>query len=163
MKCRAPNCALPAAPDSDWCLLHQLVTRTAAAAQRAANRGDWSKGFTNGLYSIGAELAASLAGRLTQAPVSVGFTPPPQPPPRSPVDNGRDPFAYLGIPRTATEELVKSTQRRLAAIYHSDLNTKATPEERAAAEEKLKEVNQAAAACLESIRRRAASPPASQQ
>lgn len=47
-----------------------------------------------------------------------------------------DPYAVLGIPRTATEDEITQAYRRLARKYHPDLNPGND-----AAEEKMKEVN----------------------
>ncbi|MBQ3279190.1 MAG: J domain-containing protein [Clostridia bacterium] len=50
----------------------------------------------------------------------------------------RDPFQVLGVPSTASEDEIKSAYRKLAKKYHPDLN----PGDKAA-EEKMREVNEA--------------------
>jgi molecular chaperone DnaJ len=49
-----------------------------------------------------------------------------------------DPYATLGVPRTATADEIKSAYRKLARQYHPDVNPN-----NAAAEEKFKEVSEA--------------------
>ena len=55
----------------------------------------------------------------------------------------RDPFSVLGISSSATEDEIKSAYRKLAKKYHPDLN----PGNKAA-EEKMKEVNEAYAEAI---------------
>ena len=55
----------------------------------------------------------------------------------------RDPFSVLGVSSSASEDEIKSAYRRLAKKYHPDLN----PGDKAA-EEKMKEVNEAYAEAL---------------
>lgn len=50
----------------------------------------------------------------------------------------RDPYEVLGVPKTASEDEIKTAYRRLAKKYHPDLN----PGDPAAAQ-KMNEVNQA--------------------
>lgn len=52
----------------------------------------------------------------------------------------RDYYEVLGVPRTATEKEIKSAYRRLARKHHPDLHPQA---ERAKAEERFKEINEA--------------------
>lgn len=56
----------------------------------------------------------------------------------------RDPFSVLGISSSATEDEIKSAYRKLAKKYHPDLN----PGDKAA-EEKMKEVNEAYAQAMQ--------------
>ncbi len=56
----------------------------------------------------------------------------------------RDPFSVLGISSSATEDEIKSAYRKLAKKYHPDLN----PGDHAA-EEKMKEVNEAYAQAMQ--------------
>ncbi len=55
----------------------------------------------------------------------------------------RDPFSVLGLSSSATEDEIKSAYRKLAKKYHPDLN----PGDKAA-EQKMKEVNEAYAEAL---------------
>lgn len=50
----------------------------------------------------------------------------------------KDYYAILGVPRTADEQTIKSAYRRLARVYHPDVNS-----DKAAATEKFKEINEA--------------------
>ena len=62
----------------------------------------------------------------------------------------RDYYETLGLPRTATEEEVKSAYRRLARQYHPDVN-KGDPK---AAEEKFKDVSEAYEVLADTEKRR---------
>ncbi|MBC7223548.1 MAG: molecular chaperone DnaJ [Anaerolineae bacterium] len=53
------------------------------------------------------------------------------------MDNGRDYYEILGVPRDATEQEIKKAYRRLARQYHPDVNK--SPE----AEARFKEINEA--------------------
>ena len=55
-----------------------------------------------------------------------------------------DPFAVLGVSSSATEDEIKAAYRKLAKKYHPDLN----PGDKAA-EEKMREVNDAYTRCLQ--------------
>lgn len=50
----------------------------------------------------------------------------------------KDYYAILGVPRTADEQTIKSAYRRLARVYHPDVNS-----DKVAATEKFKEINEA--------------------
>ena len=53
----------------------------------------------------------------------------------------RDLYKLLGVSRDATESEIKKAYRKLALKLHPDRQTSATPEEKAAAEAKFREVN----------------------
>jgi curved DNA-binding protein len=52
-----------------------------------------------------------------------------------------DPFVILGVPRDATDDVIKVAYRKLARQYHPDLIRDRPEDERKVAEEKLKEIN----------------------
>lgn len=53
-----------------------------------------------------------------------------------------DPYNVLGVPSTSSDEEIRRAYRELAKIYHPD-NFATDPEQRKAAEEKMKEINDA--------------------
>lgn len=53
----------------------------------------------------------------------------------------KDPYAVLGLPRTASDDEVKKAYRKLSRIYHPDANINNPNKEQA--EEKFKEIQQA--------------------
>jgi len=64
------------------------------------------------------------------------------------VENGKDYYEILGVPRNATKEEIKRAYRRLALQYHPDRNK--SPE----AEEKFKEISEAYAVLIDDEKRR---------
>ncbi|MGH8020740.1 MAG: DnaJ C-terminal domain-containing protein, partial [Opitutaceae bacterium] len=61
----------------------------------------------------------------------------------------KDYYATLGIPRDATDEDIKKAFRRLARLYHPDV-----AKEKAGAEEKFKEINEAHEVLSDPVKRR---------
>ncbi|MEW6251986.1 MAG: DnaJ domain-containing protein, partial [Planctomycetota bacterium] len=66
------------------------------------------------------------------------------------MNTSKDPYGILGVPRSATQDQIKAAYRRLAKQHHPDRN----PSNRAAAEQRFKEIH-AAYEVLGDQRRRA--------
>lgn len=156
--CKQPGCTLPSVgEESPYCVLHEMIAsgkRSLQAKGRRAKKG--GDVITSALYQFGvagldmlAPALAPVVGRTTledAAKAGAAFfagrggrsnSAPPPP--------AAEPFAVLGLDPTATADQVRKTQQMLAKIYHPDIN----PSPAAAA--KLKEVNEAAAACLKKL------------
>ena len=52
-----------------------------------------------------------------------------------------DPYVVLGLPASATWEEISAAHRRLAKIHHPDRLVKASPEERATGEQRIRDLN----------------------
>ena len=150
------------------CVLHGLILdgqkRMQRSAQRASSHGDFLMGA---VFRVGPFLLDRFSPALTEtfnraiedpmataqkAAAAARFArqavrPPPPPPPLK-----KDPFEILGLdPKTATAADVRKMQKKLAQIYHPDRGGAAAAV--AAAETKLKEINEAATDCLKRTKR----------
>ena len=158
--CAQIDCADARIPNSRFCFFHNFQTNRTKAGEKAFRKGDtWG-----GLLNHGAAFLANLAARELQQPDNInkarmfwemrrlqqeqaeqaqqaqqqGYQAPAQ----------TDPFAMLGLDHTtATEKDVREMQRAMAKPLHPDKNTSK------AAEERLKEVNEAAAACIAELKK----------
>lgn len=146
--CLAPGCQITTL-GSKYCLAHEIILGSREKYERRARRGGgdfWSAVTAGGLgvlsqlvSNVSTEVEGAVAN-LLRGQVHAGA--PAAAPPMA-----VDPFAVLGLdPTTATPEKVRDMQRQLAKIYHTDKGTDG------AAEQKLKEVNAAAAECLKRLR-----------
>ena len=103
------------------------------------------------LRAIALKNASSAPPPGSGAPPPGGGTPPPRgdaPPPRSdppPRNGGRIPTHYetLEVPRTATQEEIRSAFKRLSMLYHPDKVHHLAPEFREMAGERFKKINEA--------------------
>jgi hypothetical protein len=156
--CSQPGCQDGKVPGSKFCFLHDLQQKRSKAGETSFRKGDvWG-----GLLNHGAAFLAQLAAKEMQQPDNIqkarmmwamhqqqqeqqqqqqartkGYQAP----------QHTDPFAVLGLDRdTATDKDVRKMQQAMAQPLHPDKNPTA------AAELRLKEINEAAAACQEIIR-----------
>lgn len=102
------------------------------------------------LRAIAHKNASSAPPPGSGAPPPRGDAPPPRsdPPPRTdppPRNEGRIPTHYeiLEIPRTATQEEIRSAFKRLSMLYHPDKVHHLAPEFREMAGERFKKINEA--------------------
>tara|TARA_Y100000310_G_scaffold49469_1_gene45740 strand:- start:61 stop:561 length:501 start_codon:yes stop_codon:yes gene_type:complete len=158
--CAQTGCGDAKIPNSRHCFFHDLQNKRSKAGEKSFRKGDtWG-----GLLNHGAAFLASMAARELQQPDNInkarmfwemrrlqqeqaeqqqqaqqqGY--------QAPVHT--DPFAMLGLDRaTATDKDVRLIQRAMAQPLHPDKNPSK------AAEERLKEVNAAAAACIVELKK----------
>lgn len=163
--CGVPGCKLKAVPESRFCVLHEALDggkkKWQQSQRAAAKRGDavasvgWQ--LLSGLVDLLNPAITEMVSRAAEDPAGAaararaaagaayqhvrGVPPPPPPAPKL------DPFSVLGLdPARATAADVKSMQRRLAAIYHSDKQGSAVNAS------KLAEINAAADECLKRLK-----------
>ena len=156
--CAQPDCPDAKIPGSRFCFFHDFQQHRTKAGEKAFKKGDtWG-----GLLNHGAAFLSGLAAKELQQPHNInkarmfwahqqqqaqqrhqeqaqqqGYQAP----------QHSDPFAFLGLDSdTATEKDVRNMQKALAVPLHPDKNPSK------AAEERLKEVNEAAAACVEILK-----------
>ena len=138
--CAAPDCHLPAAHGNTFCVLHGMIDINQRRLEKQAK--------TNGDLTT----QVLLFGLSWLGPV-ISKAPQPRPAPRAPAGAAPpgaapDPFAVLGLEeKGCTIEAVRRRQREFAKILHADKG--GGP----AATARLVDVNNAAAACVERLRR----------
>ena len=157
--CAVANCKLHAVEGSPHCVLHAMLHSGKQAAtqkqRQATKQGDAVAAALWGLIGMAADVGNSLgteyinkaaedptaaARSAAQAAQQAWQRVRPAPPPVAPTP---DPFVILGLdPKKATAADVRTMQKRLAGIYHSDRAGEAVDTS------KLKEINAAATECL---------------
>lgn len=139
--CAAPDCHLPAAHGNTFCVLHGMIDINQRRLEKQAKtNGD----LTTQVLLFGLSWLGPVISKATQ----------PRPAPAQARSSGTpaagvpDPFAVLGLEeKGCTIEAVRRRQREFAKILHADKG--GGP----AATARLVDVNNAAATCVERLRR----------
>ena len=140
-------CGAPPVGSSKYCIFHDVEHARKKAANRALGRGDYVEGalsFMTGALAgfVGQELQKPQ--RIAQAQMFYRMRR--EAAQRAQAEAAQqpvNPFPSLGLDKnTATVKDVRRVQRELARIWH------AGDQENAAAQERMKEVNQAADQCI---------------
>jgi len=151
--CVQPECQDAQIPGSKYCFFHDLQQKRSKAGEKALRKGD----MVGGLLNMAASFGAGLVAKELQQPDNInkarvmwhmhqqqqqaqqqGYQAP----------EHSDPFAMLGLDRnTATATDIRKMQQAMAKPLHPDKNPSK------AAEDRLKEINEAAAACVEILKK----------
>lgn len=148
--CGVPGCESPAV-DGDFCMIHLGLDMALDKLQKSFRKSDVTGALMGAAGVLLFNNVTNIGNAVSGAAQRVGANPPPPPPPPGPRPrpSALDPFTFLGLNRAkATQADVKRVQKALAKLYHADAGGTAVDPRRMA------EVNAAAQACLEDLKKR---------
>jgi len=150
LTCRTEGCGNSPAPGTSYCPWCSVTAGFQRQVERANRRGDTLGALLHTVLAFGSNaIRQSKYATALDDVLDDRQTTGPRPGRRPPTSSKPDPFKVLGLdPATATEKDVRRIQKGAAAMWHEDKG--GGPE----AQQRLGEINAAAAACLEILRAR---------